>query len=89
MTKPEVVSIAGTKALSKGVLIGNILAYVPFQDTAISLQTNRPRVVFEENSGLAIAYPVDFILDGISEAEKTIKNDAKPEPAKNEQPQSP
>ena len=43
------------------LLIGLIRAYVPYQDVAISLQTQSPRVIFEENSGLASAHPIDCV----------------------------
>jgi hypothetical protein len=42
-----------------------VQSYVPYQDLAVSLQTKRPRVVFEENSGLAAVHPVDLIEETI------------------------
>ena len=65
--KPEIVSINGTKANSNASLIGLIKSYIPYQDIAISQQTNKPRVIFEENSGLSIVEPVDHIIETISE----------------------
>jgi hypothetical protein len=59
--RPEMLSIEGTQAISRASLIGIVRAYVPYQDIAISVQTNRPRVIFEENSGLAAVHPVDNI----------------------------
>jgi hypothetical protein len=47
-------------------------------DTAVSLQTNRPRVSFEENSGLASVVPVDAIRAAIQEHEAAL---ASPAPA--------
>jgi hypothetical protein len=38
---------------------------VPYIDVAISTQTRRPRVTFEENSGLTEVHPVDFIEETI------------------------
>jgi hypothetical protein len=35
-------------------LIGIVHAYVPYRETAISMQTLKPRVIFEENSGLGV-----------------------------------
>jgi S1-C subfamily serine protease len=69
--KPEVISITGTKSNPKAGLIGIIKSYIPYQDVAISQQTNRPRVVFEENSGLSLVEPVDHILETIIEDEKS------------------
>ena len=40
-------------AVNPPYLIGVIIEYIPYQEVAISPQTKRPRVVFEENSGLA------------------------------------
>jgi S1-C subfamily serine protease len=59
--KPEAIAIEGTKAPNASLLIGIVRAYVPYEDVAVSLQTRRTRVVFEENSGLAAVQPVDFI----------------------------
>lgn len=68
--KPEVISITGTKANSTAVLIGIIKSYIPYQDIAISQQTNRPRIIFEENSGLSLVEPVDHIIETIEEDER-------------------
>ena len=43
--------------------VGMVLAYIPYVEPAISSQTKRPRIVFEENSGLAIVLPADSILE--------------------------
>lgn len=48
-------------------LIGIISSYIPYIDPCISVQTNRARITFEENSGLATVFPVDLIL-GIIES---------------------
>ncbi len=64
--KPEAVAIEGTKAQLAPYLIGIVQAYVPYQDVAVSAQTGRPRVIFEENAGLAAAHPVDFIEETIA-----------------------
>ncbi len=40
-------------------LIGVISSYIPYKDYAISVQTGRTRVVFEDNSGLAYAYKIE------------------------------
>jgi hypothetical protein len=49
--------------ISKQMLLGIISAYIPYKDTAISMQTKRPRITFEENSGLTIVIPSDDIID--------------------------
>jgi S1-C subfamily serine protease len=68
--KPEIVSIEGTKTINRAALIGIITSYIPYQDTAISQQTGRTRIIFEENSGLAAVVPSDFIIETVEEAFK-------------------
>lgn len=61
--------------------IGVIGAYIPYEEVAVSTQTKRPRVIFQENSGLALIWTVDFINEIINSKEmreqinhlKTIK----------------
>jgi hypothetical protein len=64
--KPEALAIEGTKPQVAPYLIGIVQAYVPYQDVAVSAQTGRPRVIFEENAGLAAVHPVDFIEETIA-----------------------
>lgn len=61
MLRPEVSSIVGTKSNNKSALVGVVSSYLPYTDTAYSAQTKRPRVTFEENSGLAQIVPIDFV----------------------------
>lgn len=61
VTRPEISSIQGTQAINKAALVGIVKSYVPFKDIAISQQTGNPRVIFEENSGLAIVETTDNI----------------------------
>lgn len=70
ITRPEIMSITGTKSITRAWLIGVVAGYVPYQDIAISRQTNRPRIIFEENSGLAAVVPIDFVLETIATAER-------------------
>jgi len=59
--KPEIFSIQGTKSYAKASLLGVVQSYQPYTDVAYSAQTKHPRITFEENSGLAVVLPVDFI----------------------------
>jgi S1-C subfamily serine protease len=61
VTRPEISAIQGTKAINKAALIGIVKSYVPFRDVAVSQQTGNPRVIFEENSGLALVETTDNI----------------------------
>jgi|GEM_PF-175465 len=70
---PSAIAIQGTKPILKADLIGIVKSYVPYQDVALSQQTRRPRIVFEENTGLAIVESVDSILETIELAEKRLK----------------
>jgi len=64
--KPEMLSIEGTKPpIQRAYLIGVVQGFIPYVDTAVSLQTRRPRVTFEENSGLAKAVAADYIQETI------------------------
>jgi len=49
--------------------IGIIGAYIPYEDVAISLQTNQPRVIFQENSGIALVWSIDYINEIINSAQ--------------------
>lgn len=46
-----------------GKFIGIVGEYLPYQEVAISSQTGRPRVVFEENTGLSRVWSVAFIRE--------------------------
>ena len=63
--RPEIIAIEGTTAYKNASLIGMVKSYVPFTDVAISQQTGRPRVTFEENSGLALVETVDSIKETV------------------------
>lgn len=63
--KPEFVSIQGTKAVPQAYFIGVVTSYQTYQEAAISPQTKRTRVIFEENSGLAEVLPPDYIEETI------------------------
>lgn len=67
ISKPEAMAIQGTKALTSAYLVGIMQSYVAFQDIAVSTLTKRPRIVFEENSGLAAVIPIDFVRETIRE----------------------
>lgn len=80
VTRPEIVAIEGTPSLNKALLIGIVAAYVPYRDVAISQQTQRPRVIFEENSALAVVYPVDAIEEAIPASLRQLESAALPQP---------
>lgn len=49
-----------------GKFIGIIGEYLPYREVAISAQTGRPRVIFEENTGLSKVWSVSFINEIIN-----------------------
>jgi len=62
--RPEAISIGG-KTPSRAYLIGIVKQYVAYEEEAVSRQTGETRIIFQENSGLAAAHPVDFIDETI------------------------
>jgi hypothetical protein len=60
--RPETSSVTGTPAVATAYAIGVVAAYLHYPDVAVSQQTGRPRVVFEENAGLAQVFPIDAVL---------------------------
>ncbi|HBC86428.1 MAG TPA: hypothetical protein DCZ94_05695 [Lentisphaeria bacterium] len=52
-----------TDVLQENKLIGLVTGYLPYQDVAISSQTKRPRIIFEENTGLCTVVPSKTILE--------------------------
>ncbi len=68
ITKPENFSIEGTKHNNRALLIGMVASYVPYDDVAVSQQTGRPRVIFQENSGLAEVVPIDVVHETVEAA---------------------
>lgn len=79
--RPEISSITGTNAQDNAVLLGVVKSYIPYHDVAISQQTQRPRVVFEENSGLASVELVDAIQTCVRSHLKTQPEAVPPETA--------
>jgi S1-C subfamily serine protease len=63
--KAEPFSIEGTKNQPAAYLIGVVIGYIPYTDFAIGNQTKRPRIRFEENSGLAEILPTDYTDEAI------------------------
>ena len=68
LLKPEITSIQGTKRNDRCGLIGMVSSYLTYQEVAISQQTERPRMIFEENSGLGVVVPHNVIQETIQAA---------------------
>jgi len=67
VTRPELAAIQGTQPQHASYLLGMVKSYIPYRDVAISAQTKRPRIIFEENSGLTAVIPVDFVRDALQQ----------------------
>ena len=65
LLKPEVTSVGGTKHNDRCGLIGMVSSYLPYREIAVSTQTDRPRMIFEENSGLGVVVPFDVIHETV------------------------
>jgi hypothetical protein len=63
--KPEIAAISGTLSNRTAYVIGVVHGYKSYRDIAVSQQTHRPRIIFEENSGLAEVIPMDRVNETI------------------------
>jgi S1-C subfamily serine protease len=72
--RPEAMAITGTKGVSKANLVGVVQSYLPYQDVAVSVQTRRPRITFDENSGLAPVIPVDRVNELMAASMRRVKS---------------
>ena len=52
--------------------IGIIGSYIPYDDIAVSVQTGQPRIIFQENTGIAVIWSVDY-LNQIINSDKNLK----------------
>lgn len=73
LLKPELTSIQGTKSNNKCSLVGMVSSYLTYQEVAVSAQTGRQRMVFEENSGLGIVVPPDVIQEAVRAAVNKLR----------------
>ena len=73
LTKPEIASITGTKPNKSSLLIGMISSYLYYEDVAISSQTHKARITFQENAGLATVVPVDAIQETVDLAVRKLQ----------------
>jgi len=74
VTVPQMTSIHGTRPYRRASLIGVVAGYVPYQEIARSVQTGRPRMIFEENSGLTSVVPAEQVCETVLLAKKRVQN---------------
>jgi Trypsin-like peptidase domain len=72
VTRPEMTSIDGTQTVLKASLLGVVSSYLTYHDVAISKQTGQPRVIFEENSGLAEVVPIHRVIETLDALAHTL-----------------
>jgi S1-C subfamily serine protease len=77
VNKPDLTAIEGTNSVNAAYLLGVVRGYLPYEDVAVSLQTQRPRVVFQENSGLAAVIPIDLMTE-LVEKQLSLTEQAEP-----------
>lgn len=71
---PSALAIEGTKTIQRADLVGIVKSYIPYIDSAISPQTGRARVSFEENSGLTRAESADSIREVVEKGQEQMTN---------------
>ena len=74
LTKPESIRINETQSFMRCCLIGMVSSYLPYREVAVSQQTGRPRMIFEENSGLGKVVPVDVIQEAVEVAVARLRS---------------
>lgn len=78
ITRPEFVSVGGSPALDKSVLVGIVHSYIPYQERLINSQTKQIVEIRSENSGIANVHPVEYIRDIIDKIyPKPVMDNAK------------
>jgi S1-C subfamily serine protease len=82
----EIVSVGGTKTVDQSRLVGVVSQGVAYQEVAISQQTGRPRIIFEEQTGLVKVVPIDSVLEAI---EKYLQEMEAPPPEKSAEAPAP
>ena len=69
---PVILKPASDAAEDQARVIGIVKSYLPYEDVAKSTQTRMERIRFQENSGLASAYPTDLIRETVDLACRRI-----------------
>jgi len=70
--RPEVTAVGDTQSNSMSLLAGLVSTRIRSRETAISERTGEPRVVFVEDTGLAVVVPVEAVQDTVVHAVSQI-----------------
>src|SRR3989344_1978052 len=65
--KPEVVAIGNTGSNSSAGLMGVISSGETYSDIAVSQQTQEPRIIFTEQTGLVRVVPIELVIEAIDD----------------------
>ncbi|MCD8181484.1 MAG: serine protease [Firmicutes bacterium] len=71
IAKPELVGIEGTKSLHKAALVGIVSGYIPYKERRYDPDEKKIVEVNSENSGIAVANPVEFIREVMQAEDET------------------
>ena len=77
--RPERWAVQGTSSISHAILIGVVSTQLRKQEVAISSETRKPRVIFEENTGLAEVVPIELLSETLGSLAEYVKSDQYPE----------
>ena len=66
LSAPDNCSINNTKAINKCQLIGIVHSYIPYEEQLLNIQSKKVVEIRSENSGIAIANPVECIKELIN-----------------------
>ncbi len=73
---PQNVALVGTQKIRTSYLIGVVREYLAYEDIAKSVQTGETRVIFTENSGLALVHPMDYVEEVINIFKKKVNSNS-------------
>lgn len=65
VTKPELTRLQGTKSPEKAALIGIVYGHLPYKEYLMNIQTKSIMETRSENSGIALANPVEYIMQTV------------------------
>ena len=72
VSRAETMVLEGTEPQNASYLIGLVSSSITYIDSAISTQTGRKRITFEENSGLASVVPIQYVKELIEDLDKNM-----------------
>jgi len=65
--KPEIVCLSDTQSNPRAGLMGVISSGETYSDVAVSIQTQEPRIIFTEQTGLVRVVPIELVTEAIED----------------------